>query len=234
MIVYLYESDVREYMIERTALAKDPSQLKWRTITGQVIDANRILKILDKIADDLYKEFNEIYQVFSKKTVYITDACETMATDGRCMFLNPLWCYLIVDRVGKSKGIRALEYVIVHEMMHILFDHCVAINDDRFPDGYRVNDAMDYELNYVIENYLYDSSGNLPFKGMTAACGGCYDESFGERGLSWEEIYPLIPARERKNPKSNTSDEWKKGFLDGFDVIMKALRKRNLVERYEL
>ena len=235
MIVYLFEGDY-SYKIERSVLAKNPKALTWRDLSGKIIDATKIINVLDRISTDLYENFNEIYQVYQRKDVYVTDGCETMATDGTCVYLNPLWCYAVIDSAkakGKN-GTRALEYVLVHEMMHILFGHCDVVDSEEYQDLFRMNYAMDYEINYVIENYLYDLNGNLPFKGMTETVGGCYNESFGEEGLTWEEIYPRISIPERVNPRLETSDEWKKGFADGFYEIMSELRKNRLVERYEI
>lgn len=236
MIIYKYNCTINEYFIERSVLAQDPSQLQWVDNQGNIIPSTKILNAIDRIGDDLYKNLPEIYEVFSKKSIYLTDNCDSMATNGKCILMNPLWCFCVIQNAkeqGKS-GVMALEYVIVHEMLHILFDHCTAIDDSNLSDLLRQNYAMDYEINYIIENYLYDVNGKLPFKGMTSVCNGCYSEDFGKKGLSWEEIYPIVPMDDikRHSEKDVMSKEWNDGFIDGFNEVLVSMRKNNLVERY--
>ena len=46
-----------------------------------------------------------------------------------------------------------------------------------------------------------------------------------------EEIYDKIPKRKRTKVLEKTSDEWKKGFADGYAEVMAKLRKESLVEK---
>ena len=104
-------------------------------------------------------------------------------------------------------------------------------NLDKYSDAEIVNMAQDYEINYTIENFMRQGPGTAPFKGITDALGGCYSDEFGKKGLTWEEIYDKVPRQKRTKVLEKTSDEWKKGFADGYAEVMAKLRKESLVEK---
>ena len=74
--------------------------------------------------------------------------------------------------------------------------------------------------NYTIENFMRQGPGTAPFpKGINDALGGCYSDEFPERSLLGKKD---IDPRQRREQKvlEKTSDEWKKGFADGYAEVI--------------
>ena len=209
----------------------------WIKGDGTPVDMDTVVMVVEAVMQDLAQYFPSIERIMKHKDIIYTDDphIQTMATDGISIFINPAFAEYLIN-MDEDKGPMYLEFVLIHEALHILFDHCNkhAASYDKFSDADKVNQAQDYEINYTIENFLRQGPGTAPFKGVTNALRGCYNDEFGKKGLTWEEIYEQLPAIKRtKNPKK-TSDKWKNGFAAGYAEVMDSLRKQKLVERYEL
>lgn len=209
----------------------------WIKGDGTPVDMDTVVMVVEAVMQDLAQYFPSIERIMKHKDIIYTDDphIKTMATDGISIFINPAFAEHLIN-MDEDKGPMYLEFVLIHEALHILFDHCNkhAASYDKFSDADKVNQAQDYEINYTIENFLRQGPGTAPFKGVTNALSGCYNDEFGKKGLTWEEIYEQLPAIKRtKNPKK-TSDKWKNGFAAGYAEVMDSLRKQKLVERYEL
>lgn len=217
--------DVKVSEINRTQSA----DAKYLKPDGTYVDMALLVATLEAVEQDIASNFPAVYAVLSRKDVLFTDSphIRTMATDGVSIFINPIFMELMLENCGAG----AVEYIIIHECFHVLFDHCKQheINETKYHDGYKVNCAQDYEINYVIENFLFQGT-DTPFKGMTEVAGGLINDDYGKEGLTWEEIYPLCPSRRFDIEKQSVPDEWKDGFKDGFNEIIKDLRKQNLIE----
>lgn len=205
---------------------------KWEKLDGTFVDMKKVSTIVEAILQDFASNFPSAGKVFLHKDIIYTDDpnVETMATDGISIFVNPGYIEHLIDDFGPAHA----EFVLIHEAMHVLFDHCTQFRSkmNEFPDFLRVNMAQDYEINYIIENFMREGIGAMPFKGTTKDLHGCYDDAFS--GMTWEEIYKTIPSEKREYAPKETTDEWKRGFSDGYMSIMKELKKQNLIERYEI
>lgn len=232
MLVYKYKKN-KVSTLNESQSGNGVSNI-WIRENGEAVDMDLVVTAVEAALQDLAIHFPSVERVIKHKDIIYTDdpRIETMATDGVSIFVNPAFAEDLIN----EHDIAGLEFVMIHESLHILFDHCYkhAQNLDKYSDADKVNQAQDYEINFIIENFMKESSGNAPFKGMTVALRGCYNELFGKKGLTWEEIYDRIPKITRTKKIKKTSDEWKNGFLDGYDEIMNKLRKQNLVERYEI
>ena len=203
---------------------------------GTFIDMDLIKSVMDASFDEIMMKLPFIYNVFKKKTVVYTGdpMVKTMSTDGAAIYVNPAWAEYIIndDEIGPE----GVEFVLVHEAMHILLDHLKRWieNRDEFPDRKKVNWATDSEINYYIENLMYDADGNLIFTpGIIEKLGGIRFKEYGDKGMLWEEIYPLIKLPDAKPPKKHKmSPEWEKGFLDGYTEYYKSLQANQLIEHY--
>ena len=212
-------------------LSKD---IPWIRADGKEVDINRLETMLNAVVQDLAANFPSIETVVKHKDLILTDdpAIETMATDGISIMMNPAWCDVILEKFDAI----ALEYCIIHECLHILFDHCGKHmnNLDKYSDAYKVNIAQDFEINYVIENFLREGLGNKPFKGLAEKMKAMYNEEYGKKGMMWEDIYSTLPSIERKVNRAKTSDEWKKGFTDAYNDFLKETKKSKVIESYEI
>lgn len=214
----------------------------WFTQKGEPIDMMFLVSVIDMITSDIYDRFPDVFKVLNHKDILFTDhpKIRTMATDGVSIFMSPAWIQALIDKFGNVKGALVIEYVIIHECFHILYDHCTSYNNDleNYHDPLKLNHAQDYEINYAIEKYLFseDDNGKIVniFDGITNDAGGLINDDYGRKGLLWEDIYDTMPFVERIDGREKTSQEWKDGFLEGFNKVMEELRKDNLVENYVL
>jgi len=206
----------------------------WVKSDGTVVDIDTVVMVVEAVMQDLAQYFPSVERIMKHKDIVYTDSpyVPTMATDGVSIFINPAFAEYLINK-DEEKGPLYLEFVLIHEALHILFDHCNKHSEslDKYSDSEKVNMAQDYEINYTIENFLRQGPGNSPFKGVTNAIDGCYNDDYGKKGLTWEEIYDKIPKIVRKKKLAKTSDEWKRGFSDGFAEVINQLRKESLVEK---
>lgn len=206
----------------------------WVKSDGTVVDMDLVTTVIEAVMQDLNKNFRSIEEVIRHKDIIYTDDpyIETMATDGVSIFINPAYAEYLINK-DENNGPLYVEYVLTHEALHILFDHCNQhnANVDKFSDPEKVNYAQDYEINYTIENFLREGMGTTPFKGKTKEIGGLYSDEFGRKGLTWEDIYSQLPAIQREKKLQPTSDKWKEGFADGYAEIINKLRKQSLIEK---
>ena len=213
------------------------AQHVWVKSDGTFVDMDLVVTVVEAAMQDLNQFFPSIERIMKHKDILYTDNpnVPTMATDGVSIFINPAFAEYLIN-MDENNGPLYLEFVLIHEALHILFDHCNkhAASYDRFSDADKVNQAQDYEINYIIENFLRQGPGTSPFKGVTDAIGGCYDDGFGRKGLTWEEIYDQIPQIKRVKKIAKTSDKWKSGFADGYAEVINSLRKQKLIERHEV
>ena len=97
--------------------------------------------------------------LFNSLTICYTFSFDTMATDGTFLFINPGFVHTLMDQCdGTLDGVI---FVLVHEVYHNLFKHSQRHADQ--PDVFTPYDenvdniAADLEINWVIENTLYDN-----------------------------------------------------------------------------
>ena len=198
------------------------------------VDLGEIMLTVEGCVQDLASHYPYIYKVIAHKNIVYTDELGFgICTDGECIYIHPTFAAIILN--NDDLGALAIEFLLIHESLHVLFDHCNERWDLEYPDHDKANRAQDYEINFVIEHLISEGPGqDSPFLGMTNKLGGLIDEKFGRRGMVWEEIYDNIPSVKRTSKKIETSDEWKKGFSDGFEAVLADLRSKNLVECYEI
>ena len=211
---------------------------KFMNAYGKVLDLDTIKDVIDACLDDISANCRTLYEIFRKKNIIYTDnpRIRTMATDGRSIYINPAFAdRLIYD---DNLGPEAVEFVLIHEALHVLLDHVVKyskMKSQGFGDHHRANKAQDYEVNYIIEYLLFNNNGDPLFdEGITERCKGLINKEWGDKSMTWEEIYPLISSeRIRPLQKQKMSARWNKGFVDGYNSYLKDLRSKKLIERYE-
>ena len=205
----------------------------WIKGDGTPVDMDTVVMVIEAVMQDLAQYFPSVEKIMKHKDIIYTDSpyVPTMATDGISIFINPAFAEYLINK-DEDKGPLYVEYVLIHEALHILFDHCNKhmANIDKYSDPDIVNRAQDYEINYTIENFMRQGPGTAPFKGITDELQGCYSDEFGSKGLTWEEIYDKVPREKRTKSLAKTSDEWKKGFADGYAEVIAKLRKESLIE----
>lgn len=191
-----------------------------------VINMTEVLSVVDACFDDIRSSYPLVYNILMHKGVRVVDSpyFNTMATDGSEIVISPVFVQELLD---KDPDGRLVEFVLLHEMFHILFDHC-GNDDPKYSDHGKENAAQDYEINYNIENFLSEGPDDFPYEGCTNAAGGLYNRDYA--GKSWEEIYDLLGDEYDSNKKIETSDEWKKGFVDGYNQIIGELIKQKKIE----
>ena len=96
--------------------------------------------------------------------------CDTMATDGKCIYYNPDW----IKTLPESE----LQGVLVHEGAHVIFQHMLR-------RGNRNAKIWNYACDYAINIWLRDNGYKLPE-------GGLIDAKY--RGQSAELIYRTLTS----------------------------------------
>lgn len=99
--------------------------------------------------------------------------CETVATDARALYFNPGYI--------ASLTFAQTQFVLAHEAMHCALAHFAR-------RGHRVRRRWDIACDHAVNLLLAD-------EGLHSPPGALADAEF--RGLSAEEIYPLIPPEVR-------------------------------------
>lgn len=142
----------------RRRKAVDMDNLKFR------LDRAKIRLILD----------HPFFGVISMKLPVVwTEKVPTAAVDGRKMYFNPQF----IDGLDDEE----LVFLVAHECMHLMFDHCSRRNNR---DPKRWNIAADYVGN---EHLVNDRIGQMPE-------GGLYDPELTDHGKrNAEQVYDLLP-----------------------------------------
>ena len=194
----------------------------WIKKDGTAVDMDTVVMVVEAVMQDLAQYFPSVERIMKHKDIIYTDNpyVPTMATDGVSIFINPAFAEQLIN-MDEDKGPLYVEFVLIHEALHILFDHCNKHmeNLDKYSDAEIVNMAQDYEINYTIENFMRQGPGTAPFKGITDALGGCYSDEFGKKGLTWEEIYDKIPRQKRTKVLEKTSQ------MNGKKVLLTDMLK---------
>jgi len=209
---------------------------KWIRPDGSEVNMKLVDRAIDIATHNISIELSYIYRMLKTKDIFYTDDpdVKTMATDGKSIFINPAWVELVLAKLGMNDGLIAMEFVLIHECLHIVYNHTYdyARWADAYPDHKRANKAQDYEINYAIEKKLAPKSDPNRYKGITEKLDGCFDEKYGS--TLWEQIYPDVPPTSIDEKVIKTSDKWKKGFKEGYEAYLRNLRKQGLVECYGL
>lgn len=212
----------------------------WVDSDGKVYDIDVCVQAVNEAKNAAMEDSPALGEILGSVSISpVNDIdIDTFATDGKSIVYSPKFVYYLLD-VGGG-GPFYIEYVLLHEALHILLNHCESSKSQRlnYPDGNLCNVATDYEVNYTLENYvrsiLSDGEDYLPFKGVTNddSINGYYSDDYAK--MTWEEIYKTLSPPNKKVEKQKTSDEWKRGFIDGYNEILEDLRNKKLIERYNV
>lgn len=113
------------------------------------------------------------------------EQCASIATDARVLYFNPAYIAAL--------SLAQVEFVLAHEAMHCALGHFAR-------RAHRVRERWDIACDHAVNLLLLD-------EGLVAPSGALADPAY--RGLSAEEIYPLIGA----DTAASTLDEHH--FADG-------------------
>lgn len=102
---------------------------------------------------------------------------DTMATDGKHLFINPAFFSTLTDK--------QLLAVLIHEVLHVTDRHHLRVGNR---DGQRWNVAADYAINPIV---IQQCGNNLPD-------GALFNPHYD--GLSAEQIYAKLTEQEKKQP----------------------------------
>lgn len=101
-----------------------------------------------------------------------TNRCETIGTDGVAIYFNP--------RYVAALSLRQTQFMLAHQALHCALGHFAR-------RGHRTRNRWDVACDFAVNLLLVD-------EGMESPAGALLDSRY--RGLSAEEIYPLIAEGE--------------------------------------
>lgn len=197
---------------------------------GNIIDFKAIKESLAECVADI-RQYHKLLSEFADSVYLIPDkTIPTLKTDGLTVYYSPVFVQHLLNEGGDEMGNAYVEYVIIHELCHMMLNHCYEFEHNRklYGDHVRANCAMDYEVNALIENFLVQD-GELVFKGMGEKIHALYDEYYFKQGWTWTQIYPEcdpVKAGQKEVPPA----EWIRGFLDGYNRIYDMLQKQGKIE----
>jgi predicted metal-dependent peptidase len=127
-----------------------------------------------------YKFFGEFIYKFR---ILYTYRVQTMATDGKNFFVNPLFCSLLNDK--------QIVFILCHEILHNVMVHFLR-QENKGAERERWNHATDHEINLMLVE-----EGLLSVEQVLQEIHGLCDTQYKE--MTAEEIYDKLP--EIQKPK---------------------------------
>jgi predicted metal-dependent peptidase len=121
-----------------------------------------------------YKFFGEFIYKFR---ILYTYRVQTMATDGRNFFVNPLFCSLLNDK--------QIVFILCHEILHNVMIHFLR-QENKGAEHRKWNHATDHEINLMLVE-----EGLLNAEQVRNEIHGLCDEQYKE--MTAEEIYDRMP-----------------------------------------
>jgi hypothetical protein len=121
-----------------------------------------------------FKFFGEF--IYKFRIVY-TYKVETMATDGKNFFINPLFCSTLNDK--------QIVFILCHEILHNVLVHFLRQNN-KGAEHRKWNIATDHEINLMLAE-----EGLLTVDQILKEIHGLCDEQYKE--MAAEEIYDKLP-----------------------------------------
>ena len=223
------------------------------TKDGKVIDMWKAKGILGDAMQQLIDEIDPMLShYFSSMRINYTFKIDTFAADSKILYVNPAFLINAYEMDEPYGDVPMIAYILLHECFHVLYDHCtdkkgieLSMKSER--DKRLVNEAMDYQINWVIENSTFNIDHNtglidFAFKGYTKMLDGCIDDRF--KNMDWPEIYEVlkreddeandegkgVEVKENSKPPQKMSQEWYDGFMDGINKKLQELRDNRLIE----
>lgn len=121
-----------------------------------------------------YKFFGEF--IYKFRIIY-TYKVETMATDGKNFFVNPLFCSTLNDK--------QIVFILCHEILHNVLVHFLR-QANKDAEHRKWNYATDHEINLMLAE-----EGLLTTNQIREEIKGLCDETYKE--MAAEEIYDRLP-----------------------------------------
>lgn len=129
-----------------------------------------------------FKFFAEFIYRFRILYTYRVD---TMATDGKNIFINPKFVSELTDE--------EITFILCHEVLHNVLCHFKRM-DNINAEPTKWNYAADYELNPLLVD-----EGLLDANHVKNKLKACYDEKY--LGMTAEEIYDILPQQKSDDDK---------------------------------
>lgn len=122
----------------------------------------------------------------------IDEDCETAATDGRTIYFGPEFL--------KSLSDSELDFVMMHEILHVVLQHCFRGNDCE-PDRFNIACDIVVNSNILLSNNMNISSISIRQFGGAAM----HLAPDGKEGYEYtaEQVYEMLPQVNKKNKKSS-------------------------------
>lgn len=214
---------------------KDIREKVWYDEYGNKIDIEDVSIVVQEAIEKVLSIFpTSIGKILNKKPILITDnpSVRTFATDGINLFISPFYVYGLANHPKTEDClVDAIAYILIHEALHVVFRHVYEERTDPdFTNHDKCNITQDCQINLYIEKVL--SKAYPEIEGMTDILGGIIDNGYID--MHWRDIYNELPNDHywlKKTPKA-TTPSFKKGFTDGYNYVMGALRKNKLIESY--
>lgn len=157
---------------------------------------NNTLKRIEKALTTLVLDEPFFAVLAMKLNVVVTDSIPTFATEGKNLFVNPIFCDTLKDNEVVT--------VLAHEVLHCAMGHIW-----RIPIGADVevwNRAIDNEANWILEERNIAAKHKVkPFP--FPSCGAEMEDRFKE--VACEIIYRTMLQEQQQKPKTPQAQQGK-------------------------
>lgn len=177
MIVLRYDafSKFQKFVNESEDLQKDPANLLRKEVQGDV--SRCVSKLIG-----MFPFFGEY--LLSCRFLYGHPAVDTMATDGKNIFINELFASKLTDK--------QMYFILAHEVLHCVLQHHIRMADKlgakvTSGQGLKWNYAADYEINPMLVQ-----EGMITKDEVKNVLKGLYEDKY--IGQAAEAIYDALGA----------------------------------------
>ncbi len=145
--------------------------------------------------------------------------CQTASTDGVRIYINPNF----LDELNDQE----LDFILMHEIMHVVLQHCLRRNDR---DSLRFNIACDIVVN---SNILLSNNMDLASISLNKYGPSMHTTPNGDEGFNYtaEQVYEMLPKDIKKDywddhsfwlieqDNEELEDVWTKRLIDTIQAI---------------
>lgn len=214
---------------------------------GSSVLPQQIVNVVNEAIAELSEQFTKTFEFGENINIIFlahSSIYKTMAVDNNMnMYMNAGFIY---HTLQMNK--RYIEAVIMHEMLHVLFDHIERGKNWISAQGLGVNNALWHDTNLAADIEVNQTLVRLHIiteEELTGIIHGMYlMNADGQRGSSTNvvpmetilnnedymkklrQMCPPEPDVENgSQDKIKTSDEWNKGYKDGWNKIAEIIKK---------
>lgn len=214
---------------------------------GNSVHPKEIVKVCDDAINELAEDFSRTFKFVSRINIIFlreSSRIKTMAVDKNMnMYINASFVYHTLQMNKEYVGA-----VIMHEVFHVLYDHIQRGSNWVAAQGKALTPQLHHDNNLAADievNQTLVRLGVISAEDLTNTINGLYLRSLKKEGSSTDiipmetilenEEYmtklrnmcppPVDPDKQQKQPEIKTTEDWNKGYKEGWNKIASIIKK---------